>query len=50
MTLQSSWGFALYSAASDRYEDSFLPTGGISGRPADALDRACGAHLTGPDI
>ncbi|MGW3659894.1 hypothetical protein ACWD6R_31505 [Streptomyces sp. NPDC005151] len=29
----SRWGFALYYASSDRYEDSLLPTGGFTGTP-----------------
>ncbi|MGW1544584.1 hypothetical protein ACWCPM_30905 [Streptomyces sp. NPDC002309] len=46
------WGFALYLAGSDRYEDSILPTGGFADSPADALDCACGVHLAAaaPDI
>ncbi len=42
------WGFALYLASSDRYEDSMLPTGSPTGTPADALDYACRLHLTAP--
>ncbi|MDF3290136.1 hypothetical protein [Streptomyces silvisoli] len=44
------WGFALYYASSDRYEDTLLPTGGFAGSPEDALDCACGVHLAAPDI
>ncbi|MFD7057609.1 hypothetical protein ACFWBS_59035 [Streptomyces mirabilis] len=40
------WGFALYYASSDRYEDSLLPTG----TPAAALDCACRLHLAAADI
>jgi hypothetical protein len=40
------WGFALYSAGSDRYEDSLLPTG----TPAQTLDCACQLHLAAPGI
>ena len=43
----SRWGFALYNAASDRYQDTLLPTG--SGSPEDALDIACRLHLTALD-
>lgn len=44
------WGFALYYASSDRYEDSLLPTGGLVGTPEDALDCACQLHLAAADI
>lgn len=44
------WGFALYYAGSDRYEDSLLPTGSPTGTPTDALDCACRLHLATPDI
>src|SRR5271165_593491 len=37
-----SFGFAIYSAASDRYQDG-LPTG----TPQEALDTACTVHLAG---
>jgi hypothetical protein len=46
----SRWGFALYYASSDRYEDSLLPTGGFAGAPEEALDCACPLHLAAPDI
>ena len=39
------WGFAIYLASNDRYEDSFLPTGSFTGTPAEALDCACGLYL-----
>jgi hypothetical protein len=44
------WGFALYLASSDRYEDSLLPSGSPTGTPADALDCACQLHLAAPGI
>lgn len=44
------WGFALYLASHDRYEDSPLPTGSPTGTPADALDCACQLHLAAPGI
>jgi hypothetical protein len=44
------WGFALYYASNDRYEDSLLPTGGSAGTPEDALDCACQLHLAAPEI
>lgn len=42
-----SFGFAIYSAAHDRYEDAVLRTGLPTGNPQDALDTACTIHLTG---
>ena len=42
-----SFGFAIYSAASDRYEDAVLCTGLPTGSPQEALDTACTAHLAG---
>jgi hypothetical protein len=41
----SSFGFAIYSAASDRYEDALLRTGLPTGTPQEALDTACTVHL-----
>jgi hypothetical protein len=43
-----SFGFAIYSAAHDRYEDAVLRTGLPIGTPQEALDTACTAHLTRP--
>jgi hypothetical protein len=43
------WGFAIYLASKDGYEDSILPTGGFAGAPEDALDCACHLYLSGPD-
>src|SRR6266545_4643913 len=49
-----SFGFAVYSAAHDRYEDAVLLTGLPVGTPQDALDTACTTHLAGlghaPDL
>jgi len=42
------WGFAIYRASHDDYEDSFLPTGSPSGTVEDALDTACGLYLNDP--
>ena len=42
------WGFAIYRASHDDYEDSFLPTGIMGGTPEDALDTACGLYLADP--
>jgi len=44
----SLWGFAIYRASHDDYEDSFLPTGNMAGTPEDALDTACGLYLGDP--
>jgi len=40
-----SFGFAIYSAAHDRYEDAVLRTGLPTGTPQEALDTACTVHL-----
>ena len=40
-----SFGFAIYSAASDRYKDALLRTGLPTGTPQEALDTACTVHL-----
>lgn len=40
------WGFAMYRASHDDYEDSFLPTGTIVGSAEEALDCAAGLYLT----
>ena len=43
-------GFALYSHATERYEDSVLLTGSHTGTPQEALDTACTLYLAGtPD-
>jgi hypothetical protein len=42
-----SFGFAIYSAARDRYEDAILLTGMPVGTPQEALDTAGLIHLTG---
>jgi hypothetical protein len=42
-----SFGFAIYSPASDRYQDTFLLTGLPVGSPQEALDTACTVHLAG---
>ena len=41
----SSWGFAIYRASRDNYEDSILPSGYPFGTPQEALDCACGLYL-----
>ena len=42
------WGFAIYRASHNDYEDSFLPTGTPIGTPEEALDCACGLYLNNP--
>lgn len=42
------WGFAIYRASHNDYEDSWLPDGQSAGDPADALDTACGLYLADP--
>jgi hypothetical protein len=42
------WGFGLYLASSDRYENQLLPTGFPTGTPEEALDCACGLYLSDP--
>jgi len=42
-----SFGFAIYSAAHDRYQQAALLSGFTSGTPQDALDTACTVHLAG---
>jgi hypothetical protein len=43
------WGFGLYLASSDRYENQTLPTGFPSGSPEEALDCACRLYLDSPN-
>jgi hypothetical protein len=40
------WGFAIYRASHDDYEDSILPTGTFVGTAEDALDCAATLYLT----
>lgn len=42
------WGFAVYRASHDDYQDSVLPTGSSAGTVEDALDTACGLYLNDP--
>ena len=44
----SQWGFAIYRASHNDYEDSYLPTGSMGGAAEDALDTACGLYLGDP--
>lgn len=42
----SRWGFAIYRASHDDYQDNFLPNGQPVGTPEDALDCAASLYLT----
>jgi len=42
------WGFAIYRASHDDYQDSYLPTGQSAGTADDALDTACGLYFADP--
>jgi hypothetical protein len=42
------WGFAIYLASKDGYQDSVLPSGLPVGTPEEALDCACGLYLADP--
>ena len=42
------WGFAIYRASHDDYQDSVLPSGLPTGTPEEALDTACGLYLNDP--
>lgn len=42
------WGFAIYLASKNGYQDSVLPTGHTAGSPEDALDTACRLYLGDP--
>jgi hypothetical protein len=42
------WGFAIYRASHDDYEDSYLPSGHAVGACEEALDTACGLYLNDP--
>ena len=48
----STWGFAVYLASRDGYEDSIsmLPSGMFAGAPEEALDCACGLYLSDPGV
>ncbi len=42
------WGFAIYRASHEDYEDSYLPSGYPVGTAEEALDTACGLYLGDP--
>ena len=44
----SQWGFEIYRASHDDYQNSYLPTGFMGGTAEDALDTACGLYLGDP--
>lgn len=44
------WGFAVYLASHEAYEDSVLPSGAFAGSPEEALDCVCGLYLSNPAI
>ena len=44
----STFGFAIYLASKDAYEDSILPSGAFEATPQEALDCACGLYLGDP--
>ncbi|MGH8882391.1 MAG: hypothetical protein ACRD0P_34450 [Stackebrandtia sp.] len=44
----SNWGFAIYRASHDDYDESVFPTGLPIGTCEDALDTACGLYLGDP--
>ncbi len=43
------WGFAMYLATKDGYQDAVLPTGDFASPPEDALDCAAGLYLGDPN-
>jgi hypothetical protein len=43
-----TWGFAIYRASHDDYQNAILPTGYSAGSPEEALDCACGLYLNDP--
>ena len=47
-TTNGLWGFAIYLASHDGYQDSVLPSGLPIGNPEEALDCACGLYLDDP--
>ena len=42
------WGFAIYRASHDDYQESIFPNGLPFGTCQDALDLACGLYLNDP--
>jgi hypothetical protein len=48
--MAGTWGFAIYRASHDDYEDSFLPSGSMGGSPEEALDCAGDLYLADPRV
>lgn len=44
----NAWGFAIWRASHNDYQDNYLPTGSPAGTAEDALDTACGLYLNDP--
>lgn len=44
----NDWGFAIYRASHEDYQDSYLPTGTPVGGAEDALDTSAGLYLADP--
>ena len=44
----TTWGFAIYRASHDDYQDNILPSGYPAGTAEEALDCACGLYLNDP--
>jgi len=44
----TTWGFAIYRASHDDYEDNVLSSGSPTGTAEEALDCACGLYLNDP--
>ena len=42
------WGFAVYLASKDGYQDRSCRPATLAGAPEDALDTACGLYLGDP--
>jgi hypothetical protein len=42
------WGFGLYLASNDHYQNQTLPSGSPNGSPEEALDTACHLYLDNP--
>ena len=44
----NNWGFAIWRASHDDYQESFLPNGSMGGSAEGALDTACGLCVADP--
>ena len=45
---ETEWGFALYQASTETYQDTLLPDGSPTATPEQALDCALGLYLASP--